>query len=117
MARIFGVDSAAPSHTRLTNGYTLYDWVMRQNSHPDFWGRTLLGDDPITQEEIEYLLGKKCKIALVIRDLTEAGVSVSDGTQDALRAAEAAKALGVPEHAGIALFAEIHGDWACPITG
>ena len=109
---VYGVDSAIASNTQLTNGYRLYDWVMRQNSNPDFWGRTLLGHDPITREEIDYLQGKKCRIALVIRDLTEAGVSTYEGEPDALRAVEAAKGLGVPEHAGIALFAEIHSDWS-----
>lgn len=110
MAMIFGADSGFAADTRLGNGYTLHDWVMRRNCFPAFWGRSLTGDTPISAEEIEFLHGKNCKIALVLRDLTEEGVSTNDGTADALRAVEAAKALHVPE--GVALFAEIRDDWS-----
>ena len=109
---IFGADSKLSANTRLTNGYHLYDWVMRQNSFPSFWGRTLTGDNQIGAEEIEFLREKNCKIALIINDLSETCVSAVNGTDDALRAVEAAKALGVPENAGIALFAEIGTDWS-----
>ena len=101
MALIFGVDSTVAANARLTNGYHMYDWVMRMNRFPAFWGRALTGEDAVTADELEYLRGKNCKIALILRDLTEAGVSASDGTADALRAVEAAKALGCPYHVGI----------------
>lgn len=112
MATLFGVDSTQRSDARLTNGYTLYDWVMRQNSFPAFWGRALSGEDAITPEEIAFLREKNCKIALIVRDLSEAGVSKCDGTEDALRALAAAEALGVPANAGVALFADIRPDWS-----
>lgn len=112
MALIFGADSALPATTRLTNGYDLYTWVMRQNSFPSFWGRSLSGGNQITKEEIEFLRGKGCKIALILDELTEAGVSGSDGKNDALRAVEAARTLGVPSNSGIALFAFIRPDWS-----
>ena len=112
MAIIFGVDSTTPANKRLTNGYRLYDWVMRQNSFPAFWGRALTGEDRIEEEELAFLREKNCKVALILRDLTEAGVSASDGMEDGLRAVEAAKALGVPDHAGVALFAEIRPEWS-----
>lgn len=112
MAIIYGVDSTVPSSTRLTNGYTFYDWVMRQNRFPAFWGRALSGDDTISREEVDFLHSKRCKIALIVRDLTEAGVSATDGSQDALKAIEAAKELGVPQYENIALFAEIRPEWS-----
>ena len=74
--------------------------------------RTLCGEDKITAEEIEFLKAKDCKIGLVIRDLTEAKASAVNGTEDALKAVEAAKELGVPQDARIAIFAEIKPDWS-----
>ena len=100
MAIIFGVDSTTPANKRLTNGYRLYDWVMRQNSFPAFWGRALTGEDRIEEEELAFLREKNCKVALILRDLTEAGVSASDGMEDGLRAVEAAKALAAEIEAG-----------------
>ena len=74
--------------------------------------RTLSGEDKITAEEIEFLKAKDCKIGLVIHDLTETKVSGVNGTEDALKAVESAKELGVPQNEGIALFAEIKPEWS-----
>lgn len=112
MSMIFGVDSSVAANVRLTNGYTLYDWVLRQNQFPAFWGRALTGEDAVTSEELAFLKERHCKLALIIRDLTEISVSSNNGMEDALRAVEAAAALGVPAQAGIALFAEIRPDWS-----
>ena len=112
MKTIFGVSSATPINNKLKNGYTMYDWVKRQKCFPAFCLRTLCGVDKISAEEIEFLKGKGCKIGLVIRDLTEAKVSGVSGTEDALRAVETAKELGVPQNAGVALFAEIKPEWS-----
>ncbi len=108
----YGVNSITPSNKLLKNGYTLYDWVKRQKCFPKFWGRTILGDGCITKEEIAFLREKDCKILLVIRDFTEKTVSSANGTEDAMRAVEAAKELGVPQNEGIALFAEIKPEWS-----
>ena len=112
MRTIFGVSSATPINKKLKNGYTMYDWVKRQKCFPAFCMRTLAGDNKITAEEIEFLKAKDCKIGLVIRDLTEAMVSGVNGTEDALKAVESAKELGVPQNEGIALFAEIKPEWS-----
>lgn len=112
MKIVFGVDSATPINKRLKNGYTMYDWIKRQKCFPAFCMRTLSGECQITKDEIDFLRTKKCKIGLVIRDLTEARVSASSGTVDALKALEAAKTLGVPQNEGIALFAEIKPEWS-----
>lgn len=112
MRTIFGVSSATPICKKLKNGYTMYDWVKRQKCFPAFCMRTISGENKITAEEIEFLKAKDCKIGLVIGDLTEAKVSRMSGTDDALKAVEAAKELGIPQNAGIALFAEIKPEWS-----
>ena len=112
MRMIFGTNSKAAANTRLTNGYYLYDWVMRKNCFPAFWGRPITGIHQIIEEELTFLRDRKCKVALLISDLDEISVSKTNGVQDAIRAVEAAKALGVPRNAGIALFAEIAPDWS-----
>lgn len=110
MKTFFGVCSDAQANLRLKNGYTLYDWIKRQRCFPAFWGRTLLGENCITEEEIDFLRSQDCKVLLIARDLSEATVSGINGTKDALRAAEAARALGVP--AGTAIFAQIEPHWS-----
>ncbi len=85
MKTIFGVNSATPIHKKLKNGYAMYDWVKRQKCFPAFCMRTLCGE------------GK---------------VSAVNGSEDALKAIEAAKELGVPANAGIAIFAEIRPEWS-----
>lgn len=112
MKTIFGVSSATPLSRKLKNGYTMYDWIKRQKCFPAFCMRTISGENKITAEEIEFLKAKDCKIGLVIGDLTEAKVSRMNGTEDALKAVEAAKELGVPQNSGFALFAEIKPKWS-----
>lgn len=109
---IFGAGSKLPANTRLTNGYTLFDWVMRNNCFPAFWVRPMLGDTPIIQEERDFLLKKDCKIALTVSDLSEETVSGINGKKDALRAIEEAKKLRIPPNEGIAIFAEIDDNWS-----
>ena len=108
----FGVRSATPINKKLKNGYTMYEWVMRQRGFPAFCMRTLDGDNKITTEEITFFREKDCKVGLVICDLTEAAVSATSGTQNALKALEVAEELGVPQNKGIVLFAEIKPEWS-----
>ena len=112
MKTIFGVSSTIPINKKLKNGYTMYDWVKRQKCFPDFCMRTLCGEGNITTEEIEFLKNKACKIGLVIRNFTEAQISSTNGTLDAMTAVESAKALGVPQNQRIALFVEIKPEWS-----
>lgn len=112
MKTVFGVYSATPINKKLKNGYTMYDWVMRQKGFPAFCMRTIDGEDPISSKEITFLKERDCKIGLVICNLTEAAVSGRSATAEAMNAVEAAKELGVPENQGIALFAEIKPQWS-----
>ena len=112
MSLVYGVDSIMPANTRLTNGYLLYDWVMRKSCFPSFWGRSLTGDGVITQPEIEFLQSKNCKIAFILRDFSESEISGIDGSESAVRAITAAKKIGIPKNKGIALFAEIKSEFS-----
>lgn len=112
MKTVFGVSSVTPINKKLKNGYTMYEWVMRQKGFPAFCMRTLCGEDEITAEEIDFLKSKNCKVGFVMRDLTEIGVSGNNGTEDALRAVEALKELNVPQNNGIVVFAEIKPEWS-----
>jgi len=112
MPMIYGVDSSNPANTRLPNGFDLFTWVLRMSGVPSFWGRSISGENQVTAEEITFLHEKGCRVALIFSDLTEADISATDGTNDALRAIEAARNLGVPEGRGIALFVNILDDWS-----
>ena len=112
MKIIFGVSSTTPANKKLKNGYTLYEWIMRQKCFPRFWGRTILGEDSITDKEIEYLKSKDCKILPIMQDLSEEAVSGINGAEDALRAINAAESLGIPKNEGIAIFAKIEPEWS-----
>lgn len=109
---IFGASSKIPSNTQLTNGYTMYDWVMRKNCFPSFWARSILGENPISYNEIEFLRKKDSKIALVVHDLVESIISTNQGSTDGRRVINAAKNLGVPRDKGIVIFAEIKPCWS-----
>jgi len=111
MTQIFGADSRMPANTRLTNGYTLYDWVMRMSCFPSFWGRSLIGEKAVTKEEIDFLHSKHCKVALILRDLKEEEISINEDFISS-RAIEAARALDIPQNKGIAIFAEIDTDYS-----
>jgi hypothetical protein len=112
MGFLYGVNSEYPANARLTNGYDLFGWVMRMSSVPAFWERNMTGKNKITKEEIEFLHKNYCGIALIFNEFTEADICTKNGIEDGLRAANAAKALGVPKHHGIALYADIHDDWS-----
>ena len=65
---IFGVKSDIPANTKLTNGYTLFDWAVRKNEVPSFWTRNISGKNCLSKEEIRFLTSKKCKILLFFND-------------------------------------------------
>lgn len=119
MNTIFGVSSTTASNKKLKNGYTLFDWVMRQKGIPAFWFRTISGEGAITQEEINYLKENDCKPAFIIKDLTSEQLTSSDGTDYGIKIAEIAKNLGIPQNKNIALIVEIRPDqninhnWMC----
>lgn len=112
MKTFFGVSSDTPSNKRLKNGYTLYDWVMRQKGFPLFWGRTISGENAIDEEEIRFLRDKDCKVLLVVRELTEREVSATSGFDSAKRAIKALEALNITSNQEVAIIAEIKPEWS-----
>lgn len=62
---LFGVDSAIQSDDLLQNNIEQFEWVVRNKIYPNFYGRYITGDNCLTREEIQYLHGKGCKIALI----------------------------------------------------
>lgn len=112
MKTFFGVSSDIPSNQRLKNGYTLYDWVMRQKGFPLFWGRTLFGKNAITEDEIRFLKDKDCKILFVDRELTEREVSATSGIDSAMHVLKALQTLNISSNQAVAVMAEIKPDWS-----
>ena len=109
---IFGAKSTTPANARLTNGYTLYDWAMRQNCFPAFWARNISGENKITKEEIKFLQEKDCKIVPIFNDFTEEDIVKTNGANDAFKAIDNIKDLGIPEKNNIAVIVEIKDDWS-----
>ena len=108
---IFGVDSRLESNTVLTNGFQVYDWVVRKNRYPQFWGRQICGDYRISREEIDFLHGKNCKIAMLYSGVTEHSACTQYGAEDGVKAIHAAQDMGAPEAQGLAIFAQLRPDW------
>lgn len=112
MKTIMGVHSLEALNHKLKNGYTMHDWVKRQRGYPHFCLRALTGEDELTETEAAFLHDRKCKIGLLLCDLTEVQVSSRRDKGVAEKAVQAAKKLGVPQNAGIAIFAEIKPEWS-----
>lgn len=112
MNLIYGTKTKMPANTRLTNGYTLYDWVMRMGYFPSFWGRDISGEKAITNEEMQFLKERNCKIAFFVSDFSESSISQNDATSDALKTIEAAKRLGIPQNRNIAIFVDVPSEWS-----
>ena len=108
---IYGADSKHSADTMLTNGYTLYDWVMRMSCFPSFWGRNISGVGALTEREIIFLKNRKCKIACIFDELIEEIIASNDGNTDGLKAVNAAKTLGIPQNKGIVIFVNVPSQW------
>ena len=65
---LFGVDSSIQANDLLQNNISMFEWVIRNKVHPNFWGRNLLGENALTKDEIEFIHSKGCKIAAVYND-------------------------------------------------
>ena len=62
---LFGVDSEIQANDILQNNISMFEWVIRNKVHPNFWGRNLLGVNALTKDEIDFIHSKGCKIAAV----------------------------------------------------
>ena len=57
---LFGVDSEIQANDILQNNISMFEWVIRNKIHPNFWGRNLLGENALTKDEIEFIHSKGC---------------------------------------------------------
>lgn len=58
----FGVNSKYRADEKLQNNLTLFEWVTRNKLFPNFWGRDINGETPLTSLEMKYLYDKNCRI-------------------------------------------------------
>ena len=63
----FGVDSDVPANELLQNNLTLFEWAVRNKLYPNFWGRSITGEQALTRGEIDFLHDQGCRIAAIYR--------------------------------------------------
>ena len=91
----FGVDSDVPATELLQNNLTLFEWAVRNKLYPNFWGRSITGEQALTRGEIDFLHDQGCKIAAIYRT-SEPKETEEQGRLEAAKAALATLALGIP---------------------
>ena len=101
---LFGVDSKIQANDLLQNNIEEFEWVVRNKIYPNFYGRYLSGENCLTKEEVRFIHGKGCKIALIYASEDEKK-SEEQGTILAKKIDIRALELGIPE--GTAIFLEI----------
>lgn len=99
---LFGVDSSIQANDLLQNNISMFEWVKRNKSYPDFWGRNLTGENCLTKEEIVFLHGKGCKIAPMYSN-SNSKITEDEGKKHGLYIASVALELGIPENTAIFL--------------
>ena len=98
----FGVDSAIQANDLLQNNITMFEWVRKNKSYPNFWGRYITGDNCLDKQEIMFLRRMGCKIAPTHKN-TEQKITERQGKAQALRIIAAAVELEIPENTAIFL--------------
>lgn len=99
---LFGVDSVIQADDILQNNISEFEWVKRNKSYPNFWGRNLTGKNCLTKEEIKFLHSKGCKIAATYSN-SDPKVTEEQGKHHGLYIASIALELGIRENAAIFL--------------
>lgn len=100
----FGVDSQVLSNDILQNNITEFEWVVRNKIYPNFWGRNLVGKNPLKKDEIDFLHNHGCKIAAIYSDSDEK-LTEKQGKNLAKKIGKLALDLAIPE--GVAIFLDI----------
>lgn len=101
---LFGVDSEIQVDDILQNNISMFEWVVRNKVFPVFWGRNLLGENPLTKEEVDFVHSKGCKIAATYTDVLEKK-TVEQGRSAGEIAAALAFDLEIPQ--GTAIFLNV----------
>ncbi len=99
-----GVDTVLQANDLLQNNLIHFDWVAKNKSYPNFWGRYLTGENRLTKEEIKFLHSKGCKIVPIYKD-SEPKETEEQGKIHAKKIAIIAMELGITE--GTAIFLEL----------
>ena len=102
--KLKNVNSKTQANDLLQNNVDEFEWVVRNKIYPNFYGRSLTGENRLTADEIKYLHLKGCKIAPIYED-GGAKHTEEQGTLLAKQAEHLALELGIPE--GTAIFLEI----------
>lgn len=97
-----GVDTVSQANDLLQNNLIHFDWVAKNKSYPNFWGRYLTGENRLTKEEIKFLHSKGCKIVPIYKD-TQIKETEEQGRVHAQKIAEIAMELGIKENTAIFL--------------
>lgn len=101
---LFGVDSKVQANDLLQNNIDEFEWVVRNKIYPNFYGRYLTGENCLNKDEIKFLHGKGCKIAVIYADDGEKQTE-EQGRFMVKKIDDLAIHLGV--HEGTAIFLEV----------
>ena len=82
----FGVDSKIQSDDLLQNNIDMFEWILRNKIHPNFYGRYITGLDALTKEEISFLHSKGCKICPIYsvsckKEREIEGIKIAEGIE------------------------------------
>ena len=101
---IFGVDSKVRASAVLQNNLTEFEWVKRNKLYPAFWGRNIVGENALDQEEIDFLHYVGTQIALIYI-ASDKNTSEEQARIEAEKAINRARELEIPR--GMAIFLDI----------
>ena len=92
----FGVDSTSKSDMILQNNLTLFEWVVRNQSHPYFWGRNIVGDNALTKSEVDFLNNNGCKVIPIYNNIQKSNKTTQEeGMLDANNTINIISKLGI----------------------
>lgn len=104
---LFGVDSKQNAELILQNNINLFEWVVRNKLYPNFWGRNLIGENCLTEKEIDFLHSMGCKIAPIYNAVGEKRTE-EQGEKAARKIDDIAIRLDIAR--GTAIFLEIDAE-------
>ena len=98
----FGVDSEIQSNDLLQNNINMFEWVIRNKVHPNFYGRNITGDNALTKDEMKFIHSKGTKIAVIYSDSHEKETE-TQGKETVAKIDKKLFELGIPEQTAIFL--------------
>jgi hypothetical protein len=99
---LFGVDSVSRADDLLQNNISMFEWAVRNKIPPNFWGRHLLGENCLTENEIVFIHSKGCRIAPICYEKGEK-LTEEQGAKLGEKASARALELKIPENTAIFL--------------